>query len=97
MANGLEIIKTAMVSRNGLMEHATKECGKTVKPVEKESFGTSMEISSKASGRTIRPMDLEYTRILTVPITLGFGRTTCSMAKEKSFGLMEASTLAITN
>lgn len=86
MASGLEIIKTAMVSKNGLMEHAMKECGKTVKPVEKESFGTSMEISSKVSGRTIKPMDLEYTRTLTVQITLDFGWTTCSMAKEKSFG-----------
>lgn len=97
MASGLQIIKTATGFRNGQMELGMKECGKTVKPAGKANFGTSMETSLKASGKTIKLMDLEFILIQMELITLVFGRTTCSMEKEKSFGWMEASTLETTN
>ena len=85
-ASGEATTSTGMVYKNGPMALDTRACGKIAKLAVRASSGTWTAIFLKESGSMIKQMDLGYTSTQTVRATLGFGRTTCNMEREKNSG-----------
>jgi hypothetical protein len=86
MASGLELINMAMVFKDGLTGHAMKVCGKILRLVAKENFGTLMVIFSKENGLMIKQMALEFILIQMVQVIQVFGKMISKMEKEKNIG-----------
>jgi hypothetical protein len=95
-ANGRAHIGMAMGFRYGLMELNMKDSGKTIKHMEKESFGMRTGMFSMVSGKRIRLMAMAFTLMLMAQSTKVIGSRIYSMGKESSSGLMAPSMTACT-
>jgi hypothetical protein len=94
MVSGSATTSRGTEFRGGPTEHATKECGRTARPVAKASFGTSMATCLKASGSTIKLMAMASTHTQMEPAIAATGKTICSMGRDASSGSTAASTSA---
>lgn len=94
LASGQVTKNMAMEFKNGLMVLSTKECGKTIRLVVKESFGMQMAIFTKVNGLKIKQTELEFTTTLTALHTLANGKTIISTVKVRKAGLTAVATTA---
>ena len=81
------------VCNDGLMALVMRACGRILKLVARESFGTLTVIFLKENGKTIKLMALEFTLISMELVTLDIGKRISSMVKVKSSGSTEVNTM----
>ena len=78
--------------RRGLMAHAIKVVGSTIKRMEEALFGMCTATNTKENGKMTRPMDMEFTRMLTAQNTRETGPTISNTGGVSSSGQMVVNT-----
>lgn len=90
MGNGKGDFETELESRDGLMEHATREIGSWAEHTGLDSSNIKVVIFTKENSDIAKQREMVHTSTCREQFTLGNGETTCRKVSEKRNGQTEA-------